>query len=200
MTERTKPPLRAAFQFLLGAVFVGVLLFAGQRFVLPAMGLSAVDELGRGDYRLMATDGSEFTEASLVGAPSAVFFGFTHCPEVCPTTLGDVAMWTEDLEDGALQVFFVTVDPERDTLDNLEGYVSWIPGVVGVSGASDEVAKAIESFKVVANRVPLDDGDYTMDHSSAVLLFDRKGQFVETVAYQEDFDTAKAKLDRLLGS
>lgn len=166
----------------------------------PRMNASVADELGAGDYALAATDGSTFTQDTLVGAPSAVFFGFTHCPEVCPTTLGDVAQWQEELaQDGdELRVFFVTVDPERDTPALLGNYVSWVPGVTGVSGQPDEIAKAIRAFRVYAQRVPLEGGGYTMDHSAFVLLFDEDGRFVQPISYGEDFETAVGKVRRLM--
>lgn len=158
------------------------------------------DTLGQGDYRLTATDGTTFTEDTLTGAPSAVFFGFTHCPEVCPTTLGDVATWQEDLAaDGKrLRVFFITVDPERDTTDVLDDYVSWIPGVTGVSGSPEEIAKAITAFRIYARKVPLEGGGYTMDHSASVLLFDRNGRLFEPIGYQEGYDRAIEKIRRLM--
>lgn len=158
--------------------------------------------LGRGDYRLAATDGTEFSQASLKGKASAVFFGFTHCPDVCPTTLGDVAGWREDLGDDAdkLRVFFVTVDPERDSVEALRNYVSWVPGVIGVSGAPEEVAKAVKAFRIYARKVPQEGGGYSMDHSSAMLLFDDRGEYAGLIGYQEDPARAMASLRRLLDS
>lgn len=103
----------------------------------------------------IVADGFGFTEETLEGTPLAVFFGFTHCPEVCPATLGDVAGWQEDLTDDGeeLRVSFVTVDPERDTAEVLDDHVSWVPGVVGVTGSRKEVDKAIRSFRVCAQKV-----------------------------------------------
>lgn len=170
-------------------------------FVLaPRLAGSMQETLGKGDYDLQATDGSTFSEAALKGHPSAVFFGFTHCPEVCPTTLGEIGAWTEELGPDAedLRIWFVTVDPERDSLDMLEQYISWTPGVVGASGSADEVAKAIESFKIFTRKVPLNDGGYTMDHSTYVMLFDRNGRFDQVIAYREPIDSAVAKLRRLI--
>lgn len=192
---------RRFFLIVLGAltsVWLGGLVWVG--VIEPRINMAAVDLLGRGDYELVATDGTAFTEATLKGNPSAVFFGFTHCPEVCPTTLGDVAGWQEALsaEGEQLRTFFVTVDPERDTPDVLDEYVSWAPGVVGVSGDPEEVRKAIMAFRVYAARVPLKEGGYTMDHSAFVMLFDDDGRFVQTIAYQEDHDAALAKIRALV--
>lgn len=185
---------------LLGAALLAVLAVGWFRILEPRVNASVADQLGQGDYRLTTTDGGTFTEDSLVGAPSAVFFGFTHCPEVCPTTLGDVAGWQEALaEDGEeLRVFFVTVDPERDTPEMLGDYVSWVPGVTGVSGSQAEIDKAIRAFRVYAQRVPLKDGGYTMDHSAFVLLFDDRGHFDQPIAYQEGYDRAIGKIRQLV--
>ncbi len=167
----------------------------------PRLNETVADTLGQGDYELVTTDGGTFTEATLDGAASAVFFGFTHCPEVCPTTLGDIGMWQEILAeegDGPIRAYFVTVDPERDTPEILDDYVSWAEGVTGVSGSPEEVDKAIRAFRIFAQKVPLDDGGYTMDHSAIVLLFDEDGRFVEPITYREDPDKAVEKIRRLL--
>ncbi|PZX16922.1 protein SCO1/2 [Palleronia aestuarii] len=185
-----------------GGLTIALVLAAGWVWVLePRMNRSVADALGRGDYTLVATDGTTFTEDTLNGAPSAVFFGFTHCPEVCPTTLGDVAGWQDALaEDGEeLRVFFVTVDPERDTEKVLGDYVSWVPGVVGVTGSRDEIDKAIRSFRVYAQKVPIEGGGYTMDHSAFVLLFDADGRLDEPISYGEDPARAMAKIRDLFG-
>lgn len=160
------------------------------------------DTLGRGDYQLTTTDGTPFTQASLKGQPSAVFFGFTHCPDVCPTTLADISGWQDTLaKDGeTLRVFFVTVDPERDTAPLLAAYVGWVPGVTGVTGTPEEVAKAVKAFRTYAKKVPLEGGGYTMDHSANVLLFDRNGRLFEPIGYQEDTTRVIEKIRRLLAS
>lgn len=164
-------------------------------------GAGGPESIGRGDYRLETTDGGTFTEATLAGHPSAVFFGFTHCPDVCPTTLGEIGIWQDELgaEAEALRIYFVTVDPERDTLTLMQDYLSWSPGVTGVSGPRDELDKAIEAFQVFARTVPLSDGSYTMDHTPFVMLFDREGRFRQIIPYRETSETAVAKLRTLLG-
>ncbi|WP_323010449.1 SCO family protein [Paracoccus sp. (in: a-proteobacteria)] len=197
-------PLRYALWALVVLALAGLGWF---QFVSPRQGAGSIADagaaaLGRGDYQLLATDGAEFTQATLKGQPSAVFFGFTHCPDVCPTTLGDVASWQEELgEDGKkLRVFFVTVDPERDTVDTLREYVSWVPGVIGVSGSLEEITKATKAFRIYSRKSPLEGGDYTMDHSSTMLLFDGNGDYAGLIGYQEDRERALASLRRLLSS
>lgn len=189
-------PLKFALVALLG-LNAALIVYVTQ--IAPRLEADVLDTLGKGDYALQMSDGGTFTEASLQGAPSAVFFGFTHCPDVCPTTLGDVSGWQEEIgEENPLQVFFVTVDPERDTLDVLTEYVSWVPGVRAVTGAPDEVEKAIRSFKIFAQKVPTEDS-YTMDHSASVYLFDGDGRFVETIGYGTEHDVAVERVKRLMG-
>ena len=181
------------------AVALALAALAWSRFA-PAMQDTIASRLGKGDYQLETTEGAPFTEASLQGRATAVFFGFTHCPEVCPTTMGDLVTLQEELgpKGQDLDLVFVTVDPERDTREVLAQYLSWAPGVIGVTGTPEEIAKATAAFAVYSAKVPLEGEDYTMDHTALVLLFDRDGEFFEPIGYQEDFDRALAKLERLL--
>jgi protein SCO1/2 len=185
---------------LLALAAVALVAVAGSIALAPPWGRETVSEFGHGDYRLVGTDGSVFTEDSLSGAPSAIFFGFAHCPEVCPTTLMDIATWQDELGPAAeaLRVFFVTVDPERDDAEMLGDYVGWVPRAVGLTGPREEIDKAIAAFSVYAERIPLDDGDYTMDHTALVFLFDSDGSFFEPIRYQEELATVLPKLRSLL--
>lgn len=182
---------------LWGLALLALIAVAWVRVIGPKFEAGLADTIGPGDYHLTTTGGEPFTEATLKGSPSAVFFGFTHCPEVCPTSLGDIAAFQEELGDEQIRVFFVTVDPERDTVDQLRDYVGWAPGVQGVSGTREEIDKAIKAFRIYARKVPLEDGGYTMDHSANILLFDRRGRFFEPIGYQEDLDRAVAKIRRM---
>ena len=197
MTGKTLTAGLAAAALLIAALAAGWFLV-----LQPRMQRDLAGQLGQGDYRLQTTRGESFTRATLEDGPTAVFFGFTHCPEVCPTTLGDIASWQETLAAegrGLLDVYFVTVDPERDTRDLLDDYTSWVPGVQGVTGPRDEIDKAIRAFKVYASRVPLDGDGYTMDHSAFVLLFDKDGRFTQPISYQEDTVRALAKIRAITG-
>jgi len=187
---------------LWGLVSVNVVALLWVGVIAPRFEARAAADIGRGDYALQITDGGTFTQASLETGPSVVFFGFTHCPEVCPTTLGDILTWQEELGAGedAFNIYFVTVDSERDTAEILGDYVGWVPGVVGVTGAQEDVDKALSAFKIYAEKVALDDGDYTMDHSASVLLFDEAGRYSDRIAYQEDPAVALDKLRVLLSS
>lgn len=189
--------------FFTGLAIAALAIAGAGWFLLGEKGQQALvpDDFGRGDYRLVMTDGRPFTEASLLGLPSLVFFGFTHCPDVCPTTLGDIALWQEELGEEAkdLRVFMVSVDPARDTPELLAEYVGWLEGGIGVTGSEEESLKAQKAFRVFSRKVPLEGGDYTMDHSPSVLVFDAEGRFVTNISYQSPPETALARIRQALG-
>ncbi len=150
--------------------------------------------------RLVDQKGAAFTAADLQGKPSVVFFGFTYCPEICPTTLMDLTRWLGVLGKDAdkLNVVFVSIDPARDTSAQLASYLSsFDPRIRGLSGAPDQVDAMAKGFRVYYRKVETGGGDYTMDHSTAVYLLDSKGRFVEPIGYQEPDERALPKLRRL---
>jgi protein SCO1/2 len=151
-------------------------------------------------FTLTDQNGAEITEAAFKGHPSALFFGFTNCPEICPTTLFEMDGWLKELGDEGKDVraYFVTIDPERDTPDVLKQYVTAVSSrVIGVSGEPDKVLKMAKDFGIYYKKVEMDGGGYTMDHTASVLLLNGKGEFAGTVAYGESKETAIAKLKRL---
>ncbi|GAB1580601.1 SCO family protein [Phyllobacterium phragmitis] len=157
-------------------------------------------ELGA-PFNLVDQDGKPITEKAFEGHPSVLFFGFTHCPDVCPTTLYELAGWLNQLgEEGKdLRAFFITVDPERDTPEVMKAYTgNFTDRITGITGDPAEMAKLVKGWKVYARKVPLEDGGYTMDHTASVFLLDRNGHFKGTVAYGENPDTALQKLKRLV--
>lgn len=155
-----------------------------------------------GPFTLTGADGKPFSSASLAGTPYVMFFGFTHCPDVCPNTLARLVRLRQQLGKGEtpFQIVFVTVDPERDTPEAVGSYAklfnSPIIGLTGTRAQIDQVAKqhAIYEAKVPDASAP--DG-YTMDHGAAALLFGRDGKFVATIAQEEGDDAAIAKLKRV---
>lgn len=197
MTASTFRALRGFLWTLVGLALAAVLWFL---VIAPRIDRGAAEVIGRGDWQLETTEGQPFTAASLEGQPSALFFGFTHCPDVCPTTLGDILSWQDALgpEAQKLKVYFVTVDPARDTAAVLGDYVSWVPGVTGITGSEEETTKAVRAFRIFAQKVPLGGSDYTMDHSSQIMLFDAKGGFAGTIPYQMPEPQAVERLRRLL--
>lgn len=167
----------------------------------PGTGLIApTNEIG-GPFRLVDTDGKPVTDVNLRGKSIAMFFGFTHCPDVCPTTLAEAASWLETLGDEAkdLRFVFVSVDPERDTPEVLKNYIAaFDPRVTGLTGSREEVDAIIKAYRVYARKVPLEGGGYTMDHTAGIYLMNRDMKFVGIINYQEETDKALAKLRALL--
>jgi protein SCO1 len=160
------------------------------------------DEFGEAQFALLDQTGQPVDETILKGHPSMLFFGFTHCPDVCPTTMAEMASWYAELGEAGddLRGFFVSVDPERDTPAVLGDYVSWVsPRITGLTGDPAEVAKLAKAWGAFYEKVPLEGGDYTMSHTASVFLLDSQGKFQGTIAYGEDQATAVEKLRRLVG-
>lgn len=156
-----------------------------------------------GPFSLVDQNGNEVTEAALKGHPSAMFFGYTFCPDVCPATLADMTIWLDDLGEAGdrLKVYFVTVDPERDTPEKLADYLSaFDPRIVGLTGDRTAVDQMLAAYRVYSRKTTEDPDYYLMDHTASVYLFDADASFTGTLAYGEDPDTALAKLKRLVGS
>jgi len=158
-----------------------------------------------GPFELVDQQGNPITEAAFRGRPTALFFGFTHCPEICPTTLFELDGWLRqaDPDGGKIGAYFVTVDPERDTPELMGSYVAGVSDrIIGISGAPDKVAAMVKGFNVYARKVPVDaqkpDGDYTMDHTASVFLLDAQGRFKSTIAWGENPETAVSKIENLI--
>jgi protein SCO1 len=155
-----------------------------------------------GAFTLTDQQGRKVTERDLTGKPTAMFFGFTYCPEVCPTTLAALTAWMKAMGPAAdrLNVVFVTVDPERDTPRQLALYLSsFDPRIRGFTGSAAEIARIAREYHVFYEKVPLAGGGYTMDHSSAIYLMDAHGGFTGVISYQEPSARAIAKLRALTG-
>lgn len=152
-------------------------------------------------FNLPATTGGTLSNEDLLGRPTAVFYGFTHCPEVCPATLYSLSQIVESIGDAAndLQIVFVTVDPERDSIAILKDYIGAInEDTIGLSGDPDAINTMRKAFGIFAEKTPLDDGDYTIDHTATIFLYDRQGALDGTIAWGEADDFAEAKIRSLL--
>ena len=148
-------------------------------------------------FSLVDHDGRPITEAAFTGRPSLLFFGFAHCPEVCPTTVYDIETWMAELALGEdeLGAFFVTVDPERDTPGFLGDYLRQLSDrIVGISGEPEAVWDLARSWRVYWQKRPLGNGDYTIDHFASVFVLDADGRVVDLISYGEDPASAKAKI------
>lgn len=149
------------------------------------------------DVVLTNSGGETIRWGELVGRPRAVFFGFTHCPEVCPTTMADISAAVERIGPAArdLRVDFISVDPERDTPQVLHDYFSGFGArFKGYSGARDQIDRLIRAFQATYQRTPLEGGDYTIDHTAIIYLLDRNGAVVDIVGYHTPPERLDAQL------
>ena len=154
-----------------------------------------------GEFSLIDHRGEPVTEAIFRGKPSVTLFGYTRCPDVCPTGLMQMASWAEKLGPDAdkLSFVFVTVDPERDTPAVMRDYVTaFSERIVGITGPADDVRAMTKSYKIYSRKVPTEGGDYSMDHTASMILQDADGNFVGTIANAESPETGLAKLKRLV--
>jgi protein SCO1/2 len=191
-----------AFRIVLWSLVV--LAGAGAAYLYLAPRNASVDA-GQAVYAtpftLVDQDGAEVTEADFLGKPSAWFYGFTQCPDVCPTTLSEMSALLEALGPDAdrLQVVFVSVDPERDDVATMKGYVDYFDDrIMGLTGALQDVSAMARTRYIYFEKVPLEGGDYTMDHSASVHLADADGAFFGTLDGEEPFETRLQKLRRLI--
>jgi len=154
-----------------------------------------------GPFTLTDDTGAPVTEKTLAGKPTAIYFGYTFCPEVCPTTLLDLSHWIQKLGPDAdkLNYVFVTIDPERDTAELMHTYLSsFDKHIRGFTGTPEQIAKIAHEYRVYYKKTPTADGGYEMDHSAIIYLMDRDGKFVTVIPYQEDDASALAKLKDLV--
>jgi protein SCO1/2 len=152
-------------------------------------------------FELTDHNGKVFSSTSLTGKPYVIFFGFTHCPDVCPTTLLEMSNLLGRLGADAdrLQALFVTVDPERDDPEHLRAYLaSFDRRIIGLTGSGAQVAAAAKGWNAFYNKVSEDGGGYTIAHSSYVYLMDRSNKLAGTMGFQESEDEQLAKLKALL--
>ena len=197
MTVRTSRLLLALGAFVAGLVLFSTVIFiVTGRSPTPIAMTSAVG----GPFKLVDQNDKPITDQDLKGQPFLVFFGFTHCPDVCPTTLFDVSEIFRALgPDKQVRALFVTVDPERDTPQVLKDYLSsFDPRITGATGDEAAVASAIKGYRVYAKKVPLDGGGYTMDHTALVYLMGKDGRFIAPFNMKRRPNEAAEDLKRYL--
>jgi protein SCO1/2 len=169
--------LVAAILWALAAAFLGG---CGDRPAAPKFKLTDISGVDFGKaLNLTDHNGKPRTLLDFRGKVVTVFFGFTHCPDVCPTTLAEMAQVVKALGPGAdrVQVLFVTVDPERDTQQVLKQYVpAFNPAFLGLYGDAEATARAAKEFKIYYQKQPARDGRYSVDHSAGTYIFDREGR------------------------
>src|SRR6202166_1662452 len=176
-------------------------LVAGLWLMLGASnGIPKANAIG-GPFQLTDQSGQTVTEKSLQGRPTLIFFGFTHCPDVCPTSLFEISEVLRAMGKDADRVnaYFISVDPERDTTAAMKDYLSsFDPHLEGLTGNPEEVSRAITPSGGYAKKVPLKDGDYTMDHTALIYLMDRDGKFVAPFNLKQTPEQAAADLKKYL--
>jgi len=194
---------------LLATVLAGVLVLVGGVFIALTLGDQGKGAAGSpltaaigGPFRLVDKNDKPFTDASLKGKWQLVFFGYTHCPDVCPTTLNDLSLALDQLGDKKSQVgiVFISVDPERDTPAVLKSYIESFGGPVeALTGSPDAVAQAAKDYKVYYAKHARSDGGYDMDHSALIYIMDPQGRFTATFTPDDQPEKMAERLKKLLG-
>ena len=154
-----------------------------------------------GPFTLTGSDGEPFQSSRLNGKPAAIFFGFTNCPDVCPTTLARLAKLRRQLGKGddAMSIVFITVDPERDGHAEVGSYAKLFNApVIGLTGSTPDIERVKKQFGAFSQKVDQPGGGYSVDHTASVFLMDRNGRFVATLSPEEGDPVALAKLQRLI--
>jgi len=195
---------RSAALILSLALLVGGLgiLALVVHFTMPRGGqmATAPSAIG-GAFQLTDQTGKPFTEQDLAGKPSLIFFGFTHCPDICPTKLFEMTQVLDRMGADAAKVntVFITVDPARDTRELMAAYMgSFHPTIRGLTGTDEQVQAAMRAYRAYGRKVPLEGGNYTMDHTVFVYLMDKTGRFVATFDVARDPAAAAQELRRYL--
>lgn len=198
MTSRGSHILLVLTAFFAGlVVFLGVILYSTGQLGPGAPSASAIG----GPFKLIDQDGKPITDADLKGKPMLIFFGYTHCPDICPTTLFEVSEVLRALgtDSGRAAALFITVDPERDTPAVLKDYLSnFDPHLRGATGMPDALKVVEKEYRVFSQKVPIGNGEYSMDHSAVVYLMDKNGRFVAPFNLKRTPEAAAADLKKYL--
>jgi protein SCO1/2 len=196
VNEKSSRVMLVLAAFLSGLVlFFGAILFISGRASSPIGQVAGVG----GPFHLEDQNGKPVTDRDMKGRPFLVFFGFTHCPDICPTTLFDMSQLLRQLGPDADRTgaLFITVDPERDTPAVMKDYLSnFDPHLRGLTGDQASIDAAIRAYRVYAKKVPLPGGDYTMDHTAVVYLMDKDGRFVAPFDLKRTPEVAATDLRR----
>ncbi len=194
------PAVRTKSRILLWAFIAFSLLTVVAGLFLVLRAPTPQSAMIGGPFELVGPDGRKTTDKDFLGRPILVFFGYTHCPDVCPTAMFQISEIFARLEPEAkINALFVTVDPERDTPDVLKSYIaSFDKRIIGLSGDRPAVDAAIRAYRVYARKIPSSTGDYTMDHTALVYLMDKKGRFVAPFNIERQPTEAAAELRKYL--
>jgi len=195
-----KKDARRRILAVLTAFLAGALTLVAAIWVMLPRDVTQPSNVG-GPFTMVDQNGKTVTDADFRGEPFLVFFGFTNCPDICPTTLYEMSEVLKRLGSDANKTaaLFVSVDPERDTPEKLKQYVSsFHPRIFALTGSEAQVEAIKKEYRVFAKKVPLKDGDYTMDHTAVVYLMDKNGRFIAPFNLQRTADEAAADLRKRL--
>ena len=152
-------------------------------------------------FELIDSNGSKITEAAFVGSPTVLFFGFTHCPTVCPLALHRLSLLIEKLgkDQNKLKAYFITLDPERDTWKVLNKYLTGFNNrIIGITGESEKIKILAKSWGIYSKKVPLDGDNYSIDHTALIFLLKSNGNFLKTIDFEDDFELSIKEIKKLL--
>ena len=199
-----RPPRFAVIAIVLAAVLVvaagALLALAVRETPRGAAGTALASAIG-GPFHLIDQNGKPVSDADLKGKWQLVFFGYTHCPDTCPTALNEIALALDQLgvKRGEVEIVFITVDPERDTPDVLKSYVqSFDAPIIALTGSPDAVAQAAKAYRVFYAKHPRGDGDYDMDHSAVIYVMNPEGRFTAIFTPDSSADSIVQRLQKLL--
>jgi len=202
------PPRTPPRFAIVAIVFAGVLVIAAGVLLALALretprgaaGTALASAIG-GPFQLIDQNGEPFSDADLKGKWHLIFFGYTHCPDACPTALNEMSLALDRLgmKRDEVGVVFITVDPERDTPDALKSYVqSFDAPIVALTGSSEAVAQAAKAYRVFYAKHPRPDGDYDMDHSAVIYVMNPDGRFTATFTPDSSADAIVQRLQKLI--
>jgi len=208
MASRPANPRTPPRFALVAIVFAGVLVIAAGVLIALALretprgaaGTALASAIG-GQFQLIDQNGKPFSDANLKGKWHLIFFGYTHCPDACPTALNEMSLALDRLgiKRDEVGVVFITVDPERDTPDVLKSYVqSFDAPIVALTGSPEAVAQAAKAYRVFYAKHPRADGDYDMDHSAVIYVMNPEGRFTATFTPDSSADAIVQRLQKLI--
>ena len=152
-------------------------------------------------FELIDSNGNKITEAAFVGSPTVLFFGFTHCPTVCPLALHRLSLLIEKLgkDQNKLKAYFITLDPKRDTWKVLNKYLTGFNNrIIGITGESEKIKILAKSWGIYSKKVPLDGDNYSIDHTALIFLLKNNGNFLKTIDFEDDFELSLKEIKKLL--
>ena len=191
--KKIKTFLAALFLIILGIIFLNVFSLNKTEY------LSLSKKVNK--FNLITHTNEKFDNKFFSDYPSLIFFGFLNCPDVCPFTLTKISEIIFKLKDKSdlMRFYFVTVDPERDKIKNLKEYLNaFHPKIIGVTGSNIGIENFLKYMYVYKKEIPLDDNNYTIDHSSQIFLFKKNGSFFGTISTDEKYNNILGKINKLI--